>query len=382
MHAEDRARVRALFGLFLKLGTIGFGGPAAHIALMRDEVVGRRRWVSDQHFLDLVGATSLIPGPNSTELAIHIGRERAGWRGSIVAGAAFIAPAALIVLGLASLYVRYGSTPAGENLMYGIAPVVIAVIVAALGKLATMAVKNLPLAGLGVAVLALYLAGVNELLLLVAAAFVSVVAANPGRIRSNCFPAAVATPSLVSSLAPATGELELGRLFLLFLKFGSVVFGSGYVLLAFLRADLVSRLGWLTNEQLVDAVAVGQFTPGPVFTTATFVGYIVAGLPGAFVATFGIFLPSFVLVGVLNPLIPRIRESRYLGAALDGVNVAALGLMAGVVAQLGSVALVDPLTIVLMLLSLVVIVRVNPNPVWLILIGGAVGLLHWWTGLP
>ena len=364
-------RIRELLGLFVKLGFIGFGGPAAHIAMMRSEVVDRRRWLSPQRFLDLVGATNLIPGPNSTELAIHIGRERAGLWGLIAAGTAFIAPAMLIVLVLAWVYVRYGSAPAADDVLYGIAPVVIAIVIAALWDLTATAVKNVWLALLGVSAFLLYVRGVNELLVLAGAALVAAIVANVGRAWM------FVAPFVMSSEAFIRADVELPSLFLLFLKFGSVVFGSGYVLLAFLRTDLVVRLGWLTNEQLIDAVSVGQFTPGPVFTTATFIGYLIAGFPGALLATLGIFLPSFLFVAALNPLIARIRRSPYLGPALDGVNVAAIGLMAGVVVQLGEVALIDPFTIGLAVVALAVILRFRPNAVWPVLVGAIIGLGKW-----
>jgi chromate transporter len=370
------SRLAELARLFLKLGTIGFGGPAAHIALMRQEVVDRRRWLSEEHFLDLVGATNVIPGPNSTELAVHIGRERAGWKGLIVAGTAFIAPAMVMVLALAWLYVEFGTTPAAENLLYGIAAVVVAIIVDALWKLGRIAARSPGLSILGAVVFVSYLLGVNELLLLGVAAIVTSVVANRSRILGGTHLIVVATPILQWAAATRSDE-DLTRLFLLFLKFGAVVFGSGYVLLAFIRADLVSRLGWLTNEELVDAISIGQFTPGPVFTTATFIGYVVAGVSGALLATVAIFLPGFLLVAALNPLIPRIRRSAWLAPALDGLNVASVGLMGGVTVQLARVAIVDPLTAALAIASLIAIVRVSPNPAWLILLGGAVGLVHW-----
>jgi chromate transporter len=373
----ERHPLADLMRLFLKLGTIGFGGPAAHIALMRHEVVDRRKWLSEQHFLDLVGATNVIPGPNSTELAIHIGRERAGWKGLLVAGSAFIAPAMLIVLGLAWLYVEYGTTPAAENLIYGIAPVVIAIIVDALWKLARVAAKGAALLVLGALVFVFYLAGANELILLGVAAVLASVVANRHRIARAGMPLLImATPLVRWSAAPPSDE-DLPQLFLLFLKFGSVVFGSGYVLFAFIRADLVSRLGWLTNEQLVDAVAIGQFTPGPVFTTATFIGYLVGGLAGAVLATIAIFLPSFLFVAALNPVIPKIRRSQWLAPALDGLNMASVGLMAGVTVQLGRAAILDPLSVALAVSAFLVMARWKPNPGWLILAGAAVGLLHW-----
>jgi chromate transporter len=372
-----RSRLSELALLFLKLGTIGFGGPAAHISLMRQEVVDRRRWLTDEHFLDLVGATNVIPGPNSTELAIHIGRERAGWRGLIVAGSAFISPAMVMVLALAWLYVDFGTTPATENLLYGIAPVVVAIIADALWKLGRTAAKNLALIALGAAVFLFYVLGANELLLLGVAAIVTSVSANRRRILGNGPRAIVVVSPAFQWAAVTRSDEALPQLFLLFLKFGTVVFGSGYVLLAFIRADLVSRLGWLTNEQLIDAVAIGQVTPGPVFTTATFIGYVVAGLPGALLATVAIFLPSFLLVAALNPLIPRIRRSPWLSPALDGLNVGSVGLMAGVAVQLAAVAIGDALTAALALASLVAIVRLRLNAAWVILLGGAVGLLRW-----
>jgi chromate transporter len=373
----ERHSLADLMRVFLKLGTIGFGGPAAHIALMRHEVVDRRKWLGEQHFLDLVGATNVIPGPNSTELAIHIGRERAGWKGLLVAGSAFIAPAMIIVLGLAWLYVEYGTTPAAENLIYGIAPVVIAIIVDALWKLAKVAAKGAALLVLGALVFVFYLAGANELILLGAAAILASVVANRHRIARAGMPLFIMAMPLVRWSAARPSDEDLPQLFLLFLKFGSVVFGSGYVLLAFIRADLVSRLGWLTNEQLVDAVAIGQFTPGPVFTTATFIGYLVGGLAGAVLATIAIFLPSFLFVAALNPVIPKIRRSQWLAPALDGLNMASVGLMAGVTVQLGRAAILDPLTAALAMAAFFVMARWKPNPGWLILAGAAVGLLHW-----
>ncbi|HVM34470.1 MAG TPA: chromate efflux transporter [Actinomycetota bacterium] len=370
--------LRELARLFAKLGVIGFGGPAAHIALMQDEVVERRRWLSDQHFLDLVGATNVIPGPNSTELAIHIGRERAGWRGLVVAGSAFIAPAMVIVLVLASLYVEFGTSPAAQNVLYGITPVVIAIIVDALWKLARVAFKNVSLGILGVVVFTLFLVGVNELLLLALSALVVSLVANRKRLPRPSIPLIVSgIPALGSPVGSPAPPGDLGWLFLLFLKFGSVVFGSGYVLLAFIRADLVTRLGWLTNEQLVDAIAIGQLTPGPVFTTATFIGYLVAGVTGAIVATIAIFLPSFFFVAAIGPLVSKIRRSPWLAAALDGLNVASVALMAGVTVQLGGTALVDAVTVVLAAAALAALWRWRPNPAWLIFLGATVGGIRW-----
>src|SRR3989338_5161954 len=320
--------------LFLKLGTIGFGGPAAHIALMRDEVVRRRRWVSEERFLDLLGMTNLIPGPNSTEMAIHLGYGRAGWPGLLVGGACFIVPATLIVLGCAWLYVRWGAAPQATWLLYGVKPFIIAVVVQAVWSLLRTAVKGPLLAAIGAGVVALSLAGGNEVALLLGGGVV-VALLRAGRRLAG---------ALVVAAGGGASSGALGTLFLVFLKIGAVLYGSGYVLLAFLRGDFVERLGWLTDRQLLDAGAVGQFTPGPVFTTATFIGYVLGGVPGALLATLAIFLPSFVFVALSHPLLPRVRGSAWAGAFLDGVNVAALGLMAVVTWELGRAAIVDPLT--------------------------------------
>ena len=360
--------------LFLKLGFIAFGGPAAHVAMMHDEVVVRRKWMSEQEFLDLVGATTLIPGPNSTELAIHIGRERAGWRGFAVAGACFILPAALIVLALAILYAQYGSTPTGENLLYGISPVVIAIVAQALWGLLKTAVKGLLTAVVGVAALTLYLFfGVPEIPLLFGSALVVLLVKN-ARERWWRSEAASFTPvfGLFTLQLPAS-VAGFSSLFFSFLKIGSVLFGSGYVLLAFLRSEFVGA-GMLTEQQLLDAVAIGQFTPGPVFTTATFVGYLLEGVPGAVVATVGIFIPAFFFVALTGPFIPRLRRSPVLSKLLDGVNVASLALMAGVTWQLGRAAIVDPLTALLAVAALVLLVRYKVNSAYLVLGGGGAGL--------
>jgi chromate transporter len=361
--------------LFLRLGFTAFGGPAAHIAMMHAEVVTRRRWMDEQHFLDLVGATNLIPGPNSTEMAIHIGYERAGWRGLLAAGACFIMPAVLIVLALAWAYVEYGATPQGDALMYGIKPVIIAIVVQALYRLLPSAMKGPLLAAAGIGALALYLLGVNELLVLFGVALL-VVVIQAARRFPQMVVALLPLAGLLGGLPQATGgsAVSLSRLFLIFLKVGALLYGSGYVLLAFLRNDLVVNTGWLTDRQLLDAVAIGQFTPGPVFTTATFVGYVLAGIPGAMVATVGIFLPSFCFVALLARLMPYIRKSLWTAAFLDGVNVAALGLMAGVTWQLGRAALVDIPTILLAAVAGILLFRFQINSAWLVLAGGLVGL--------
>lgn len=371
---RDRRALSDVVRLFLRLGLTAFGGPAAHIAMMQHEVVSRRRWMTDQEFLDLVGATNLIPGPNSTEMAIHIGYRRAGWPGLIAGGAAFIVPAMLIVLALAWTYVRYGSTPQAGWLLYGIKPVMMAIIAQALWALGRTAVKDALTAVAGLAAIVLYFLGANEIALLAAAGLAVALVKNARRgIEGMGVLAAVAgaaTPA-VAVAAP----FDPGRLFLIFLKIGSVLYGSGYVLLAFLREDFVVRLRWLTDQQLLDAVAIGQFTPGPLFTTATFIGYLLGGVPSALLATAGIFLPSFVFVAASHPFIPRMRASPWAGALLDGVNVASLALMAGVSWRLARAALVDPLTILVAAAALVVLVRFRLNSAWLVLAGALVGLV-------
>jgi chromate transporter len=376
----DPGALREVVGLFLKLGCIAFGGPAAHVALFREEVVKRRRWVTDERFLDLLGMTNLIPGPNSTEMAIHLGYTRAGWPGLVAGGACFVVPAMVIVWGLAWAYVRYGAQPQVTGLLYGIKPVIIAVVVQAVWGLLRTAVKGPLLAAIGVAVLALYLVGVNEIALLFAggAAVLITRGVGAGRAAVGALPLA----AFLGGAAPAAGQgaavasASLTTLFFTFLKIGSVLYGSGYVLLAFLRSDFVDRLGWLTDRQLLDAVAIGQFTPGPVLTTATFVGYLVGGGPGAVLATLAIFLPSFVFVAASHPLLPRIRASRWTAAILDGVNVAALGLMAGVAWELGRAAIVDAVTAVLAVVSALLLIRFKTGSVWLILGGGAIGIAY------
>src|SRR2546425_4051048 len=352
--------MREVAWLFLKLGTIAFGGPAAHIAMMREEVVRRRRWLTDEQFMDLLGATNLIPGPNSTEMAIHLGYLRAGWPGLVMAGVCFIVPAMLIVFVCAWLYVRYGARPEAAWLLYGVKPVVIAIVMQAIWGLLRTAVKGPILAAIGGAGLALSLLGGNEIALLLGGGVVAML------LRT------VGSRGVAAPLGLGAGA-GLTTLFLVFLKIGSVLYGSGYVLLAFLRHDFVERLGWLTDQQLLDAVAVGQVTPGPVFTTATFIGYVLGGVPGAALATLGIFLPSFVFVALSHPLVPKIRASRRAGAFLDGVNVAALALMAAVTWQLGRAAIVDLTTAALALVALALLLRYKINSAWLVLAGAAVG---------
>jgi chromate transporter len=366
----------------LKLGLTAFGGPAAHIAMLREETVVRRKWLTDAYFLDLVGATNLIPGPNSTEMVIHVGYLRAGWRGLLLAGTLFILPAATIVLALAWAYAQFGSTPAGEALLYGIKPVVIAVVAQALWGLGRTALRGPLLFGVGASAAALYLLGFNELIILFGGALLVLIVRTVRRLSPGQLGAAIATPFAglpltmlqASLLQTATVPVSLGTLFLTFLKIGAVLYGSGYVLLAFLRNDFVERLGWLSDQQLLDAVAVGQMTPGPVFTTATFVGFLVAGVPGAILATVGIFLPAFVFVALLHPLVPRLRGNPWTAAMLDGVNVAALGLMAAVTWVLGRDAIVDPLTAAIAIAAALLLIRFRVNSTWLVLAGAIVGL--------
>jgi len=342
--------------LFLRLGATAFGGPAAHIAMMEDEVVRRRQWLTHEELLDLIAACNLIPGPNSTELAIHIGHRKAGWPGLLVAGACFILPAALIVGAIAWAYVQWGALPEVGAVLYGVKPVIIAIVAQAIGRLGRTAVKSWALGAIAVVAIAATVAGVNELVVLLGAGLLGA-----SRIAG----------ARTAAVAPV---VPLVKLFAVFAKIGAVLFGSGYVLLAFLRSDLVDRLHWLSESQLLDAVTVGQITPGPVFTTATFIGYLLGGGRGAVVATAGIFLPAFVFVAISGPLVPRIRKSRVAGAFLDGVVVASLALMAVVAVQLGHAAIIDPWTIAILVISMVVLQLTKLSSLVLIVGGAAVGL--------
>ncbi|CAM4438046.1 chromate efflux transporter [Corallococcus exiguus] len=382
-HSDDvtRGSLGEVARVFLRLGLTAFGGPAAHIAMMEDELVRRRRWLPREEFLDLLGATNLIPGPNSTELAIHLGHRRAGWPGLLVAGTCFIVPAMLLTLAAAWAYVRFGTLPQAGALLYGVKPVILAVVLQALWGLGKTALTTRPRIAVAAGSAVASALGVNELLIL-ALAGGSLAAWNHFRSAPASRSALTLTPFALHGVtvmaATAAVPFSLGGLFLFFLKVGSVLFGSGYVLLAFLRADLVERWGWLTEAQLLDAVAVGQFTPGPVFTTATFIGYLVGGTPGAGLATLGIFLPAFVFVALSGPLVPRLRRSRTAGAVLDGVNAASLALMAVVTWQLGRAALVDGWTVVLAALGALLLLRWRVNSAWLVLSGAAAGLLRAW----
>ena len=364
---SDVARV------FLQLGVVSFGGPAAHVALMEEEIVRRQRWLTHESFLDLLGAANLIPGPNSTELAIHVGYARAGWPGLLVAGACFIVPAAVIVTALAWSYVSYGSLPAIAGVLAGVKPVVIAIVAQAIWNLGRRVLSSRIALALGIACAIAAALGVNELALLGAAGVAMWVLQASRSSRDGGRGHAMGVLAL-PMLAAAPSAFTLGGLFLVFLKIGSVLFGSGYVLLAFLRADLVVRLGWITERQLLDAVAVGQVTPGPVFTTATFIGYLLGGPVGAAVATAGIFLPAFVFVAASGPLLPLVRRSAGARAALDGVNVASLALMAVVTVQLARSALTGPMGLVLAVASAVALMRFRVSAAWLVLAGALLGL--------
>jgi len=392
--AESREIREASLGeialVFLKLGTIAFGGPAAHLAMMEEEFVRRRRWITHAEFLDRLAAANLIPGPSSTEVAIFVGQLKRGWRGLIVAGCCFIIPAAVIVSAIAWAYVRFGSLPKAESVLPAIKPAVVAIVIQALGKLGRTGVRTPLLAVIAVLAAGLSLVGVSPVLVLVFAGLVSAAAwATKNRLlgvgavglkKVVGLPKVVALPKIVAgamavAAVGAAFPVGLARLFLSFLKVGSVVFGSGYVLLAFLQAEFVERLHWLTEKQLIDAVAVGQFTPGPLFTTATFIGYVVAGWMGAAVATIGIFLPGFVLVAVSGPLIPRLRRSAVAAAALDGVVAGSLALMAVVAMQLGKASIVDRTTLVVFGMSLIALLRFRVNSAWVVAAAAVLGWL-------
>lgn len=356
--------VREVAALFLKLGTVAFGGPAAHIAMMHRECVEQRKWLTDQEFADLLGACNLIPGPNSTELAFHIGLKRAGWKG-LVAALLFILPAVLIVSAMAWGYVRYGTVPAVQGLLVGIKPVLIAIILHAVWKLRKAVAKDAWTLFAVVAALGLHVLGVNELIILFGVAIAVTIPRLPPRSDRAW--------SLAWPVLATLSAMEWSVLFLVFLKIGAVLYGSGYVLLAFLEGDLVERLGWLTQEQLLDAVSIGQVTPGPVFTTATFIGYVVGGWPGAALATIGIFLPGFLFVAATHRWIGRMRDRPGTAFFLDGASAAAVGLMLGVTWVLGTATFVAPWTWLLAAVALVLLVTTRINPTWLIAAGALAG---------
>ncbi|HEX5000723.1 MAG TPA: chromate efflux transporter [Terriglobia bacterium] len=373
------ASLKDLALVFLKLGTIAFGGPAAHVAMMQREAVEIRQWLTSEEFLGLIGATNLIPGPNSTELAIFIGYRKGGWKGLIVAGASFILPAFVIVAILGWVYVRFGALPEAGAFFHGVKPVIIAIVMHALVSLGRSALRSPFLAVVGLSAAVLSFAGMNELAILFSAGIVAVII-RWIHTRRPRLPLILGGTALFPAVAAASGEtggipFGLWGLFLFFVKTGSVLFGSGYVLLAFLRADLVERWGWLTEQQLLDAVAVGQVTPGPVFTTATFIGYVLGGFSGAVVATLAIFLPAFVFVAISGLVLPRVRRSALAAGFLDGVTVASLGLMAAVTAYLARAAWTDAFSALLTVVSFVLIARFRVNSFWIVAGGAIAGLL-------
>lgn len=373
--SRGNTRLLPILLAFLRLGLTAFGGPAAHIGMYHNEFVKRRKWLTNEHFLDLLGATNLIPGPNSTEMAIHIGYVHGGHVGLLLAGVGFIVPAMLIVIAISWTYAQYGNTPQASFLLYGIKPVIIAIILQALWNLGRKALSTWSTFIIGCLSFILYLLGVNEILLLLLS---GVVVLAIGQIQKKGvlnFSALVISVPLLGLGILESASFNLGRMFLIFLKIGAVLYGSGYVLLAFLRADFVERLGWLTDQQLFDAIAIGQITPGPLLSTATFIGYQLNGVTGAILATIGVFLPSFLFVLLLNPVIPRVRNSPWAGKLLDGVNAGSLGLMAAVTLQLARSAFVDPWTIILGLAGILLLIKYNLNSTWLVLIGALGGLL-------
>jgi chromate transporter len=375
--AAAETSLKELALLFLRLGTTAFGGPAAHIAMMHTEVVVKRRWLSEQEFLDMLGAVNLIPGPNSTEMAIHVGHARRGWPGLLVSGTCFIVPAAIMVSLLAWAYVRFRQLPQTAAVFYGVKPVVVAVVLQALITLGRKAVKTPLLAICGLIATALALFEVNELLILLGAGCLLLLVELTRQRDRPQLRSFAAMPGLwfAGAVAAAAKPFGLWPMFLFFLKTGSVLFGSGYVLLAFLRNDLVYRWHWLTEGQLLDAIAVGQLTPGPLFTTATFIGYLLGGAPGAFLATLGIFLPAFVFVAISGPLVPRLRKSKLCGAFLDGVNVASLALMFAVLTQIARAGVVDWATLAIAAVCLVLLYWKRVNVVWLMTAGCVAGLV-------
>lgn len=383
--------MKEIAALFIKLGCIAFGGPAAHIAMMEEEVVTKRKWMDRQHFLDLVGATNLIPGPNSTEMAIHCGYHRGGLPGLIVAGTAFIFPAVVITLALAWLYVSYGSIPAVEPFFFGIKPAVLAVILSAVYRLGEKALKGWRLGVLGAGVLIASLWGVSEITAILAGGIIGMIGlfvyerftssntissiipilftSGWGKMKSTFM-----TSSLLFSATGTASAASGLQLFWVFLKVGSILFGSGYVLVAYLDAELINRLGWLTRTELLDAIAIGQFTPGPVLSTSTFIGYQIHRFTGALLSTLGIFLPSFLFVLILNPLVPKLRESRLSANFLDAVNISAVAIMVSIVIKMGEEILLDWKAVFVGLLSLLLVFGVkNLGTGWVILIGALTG---------
>lgn len=396
--SATKTTLAELARLGLKLGATAFGGPAAHISMLHREVVSGKGWFTEEEYLDMLSATHLIPGPNSTEMILHVGHQRAGWKGLLVAGGCFIAPAFAIVLILAWVYVEYGTIPAAQGLLWGIKPVVFALILQAVWKLGRKAITSRLLATAGILVFIGFTAGVNEILLMLLAGLLvlgwkrgfSFIGAKKAWLGIGLPPTSwmglPEKPGILFGweIGPWTGFLgtagivtttvTYSGLFLVFLKVGAVLYGSGYVLIAFLQADLVEGLRWITQKQLIDAVAVGQITPGPLFTTATFIGYVVAGVPGAVLATIGIFLPAFIFVAISSPLIPKIRRSSWAGHLLDGINAASVGLMAGVLWPIGSTISVDVWSVLLLMVAAILLWRTRINAIWLVVGSALIGV--------
>lgn len=368
-------RLRDIAALFFKLGLIAFGGPAAHIAMMEDEVVSKRKWIDRQHFLDLVGLTNLIPGPNSTEMAMHCGHERAGAAGLFVAGFGFIVPAAFLTLIFGALYVKYGGLPQVEPFLFGIKPAVIAIILGAVFKLGRSALKNKAIGLIGLATLIANLAGLDPIFAILAGGLFGLLWAAKDKFRGGSVRSLYPILLLQSSASVAV-HAGMGKLFLVFLKIGAVLFGSGYVLIAYMESELVEKLGWLTHEQLLDAVAIGQLTPGPVLTTATFVGYQINGVWGAVVATTGIFLPSFIFVWLLNPMVRKLRNNSWTAGFLDGVNIASVAVMLAVCWTLLQPLRHDLRQLLIAAVSIAVVFSLKKlSSLWLIIGSGALGYL-------
>ena len=355
--------------LFLKLGTIGFGGPAAHIAMMRDEVVNKRKWMDEQHFLDLIGATNLIPGPNSTEMTMHIGHERAGWKGLIVAGFSFIVPAVLITGLFAFIYKEYGQLPQVQPFVYGIKPAIIAIILAAVYPLARKSLKSIELGVLGVIALTASLLGLNEIYALFGTGLIAVILFSLRNKKINSAQSFLPLPLLNISGIGLSGISSTG-LFFTFLKIGAILYGSGYVLFAFLDTELVAN-GIITRQQLIDAIAVGQFTPGPVFSSVTFIGYQIDNFQGALLATIGIFLPSFLFVALLNPLVKKMRNSKLVSVFLDAVNVASVAIIVAVCYQMGRDTITDWRTVTIAIMSLTIVFGFRKVNSAIVVLGGS-----------
>lgn len=365
---ERDIQIKEIAKLFLKLGFIGFGGPAAHIAMMQQEVVVKRKWMSEQHFLDLLGATNLIPGPNSTEMAIHIGYDKGGWKGLIFAGLCFILPAVFITGIFAWLYQQYGQLPEVQPFIYGIKPAIIAIIIGAVFPLAKKSVKSTFLAVVGILVLVLSLFGISEIYLMFGAGLLAM-ALYYLQDTKNTLQSFIPLAFLQIAQSPLLSETNT-KLFWIFLKIGAILYGSGYVLFAFLDTELVAT-GLLTRQQLMDAIAVGQFTPGPVFSSVTFIGYQINGLSGAVISTIAIFLPSFILVALLNPLMKKMRQSKGLSIFLDAVNVASVAIIAAICLTIGKETITDWRTILIAMISAIVVFKFKKINSAFVVIGGA-----------